>query len=206
MPWSALALVGFRMRLQLGLISIALVTALSSSAIAYVSFSRSLQQEADRSLERVAGIAKSAIDISTTVPRLRLSSESNGLLRSFGDVRFRLRSDGRDLLFYGGSYPEVSAAWQHYLTSHGEFELELALNVANKQAALATYVRTSVLALVLAIALALSIGALLYQFSVRPVRELTQAVELLSRQRYLLCLICLFLLFSFFNHSVDFSI
>lgn len=172
---------GFRNRLFLGLLSIALTTALSSSVLGYLGFWRSLTTNTEDRLEAIQSLATEMIDLSGA-PRLRPDRQSITLLDALGEVRFRLRLDERTLLSFGGTYPD-EAGWQEDSVDLEPYTLEFALNVEEQQTVLRTYLGTGLITLLSALAIAFVIGRLLYHAAMKPIRDLTLAVDSLSQQR-----------------------
>lgn len=173
----------FRTRLFIGLLVLALVIALSSSVLGYLNFRRVLSENTDSTFTTVTTLSQSIIDFSGTSPRLQLDRQSNALLQSLGEVRFRLRSVDRNLLFYGGSYPEATDNWRTASFELEDFQLDVALEIGDARDALQAYLRSSWLTLLVALILAGLIGWLLYCLALQPIRDLTGAVEVLSQQR-----------------------
>ncbi|MEM7734237.1 MAG: HAMP domain-containing sensor histidine kinase [Deinococcota bacterium] len=179
----------FRSRLFGGLLVVALVTAVSSSVLGYLSFRQALNDNTTSTFETVVSLSQSMIDFSGASPRLQLDRQSNALLQSLGEVRFRLRSEERNLLFYGGSYPEADSNWRTAsfeleTAQEGQaFQLDVALNMSDTRAALQAYLRSSWLTLVVALLIAGLLGGFLYQLALQPIRDLTWATKVLSQQR-----------------------
>lgn len=95
---------GFRDRLLLGLVVLAVAAVGAQLALGYFSFSSSLNRDFRTDLEKYALLVEGALEWDSTVPMLNPAK-----LPNFSDYvgRFRLTLAGEPILEGGGPFPET---------------------------------------------------------------------------------------------------
>lgn len=173
---------GFRDRLLLGLVVLAVAAVGAQLALGYFSFSSSLNRDFRTDLEKYALLVEGALEWGSTVPMLNPAK-----LPNFSDYvgRFRLTLAGEPILEGGGPFPETDPSWWRYqkkLTNG--YALEVALNQNEHHRALGGYLRTGGISLVLSVLLAVLVAWLLRLYLLRPLQELEQAAQSLALTRF----------------------
>lgn len=172
----------FRDRLLLGLVLLALVAAGVQAGLGFARFRAALERDRTADLEAYGALVASVLDTSGAFPeavpeRLPVLADSEG--------RFRVVSGGAVVLEGGGRFPEPGPAWRTAATPlPGGAVVEVALENAEVQEAIAAYLRTSVLALAVAVAVAVLLATALRGVLVRPLARLRRASDALAAQRF----------------------
>lgn len=177
---------GFRARLVVGLVLTVLLAAGAQALLGYTLYRAWLAHSAEGYVERFQRMLTPGIDLSGEVPRFdagRLTSPP----RDWSLVRYRLR-EGDHVIFEGPrphAFPEDAALWTtggRPLDSGHRFEV--ALNLEEIRQSLADYRRTTLVTLAATLGLAIGFIALLFRFSMQPIRRLTDATRALSRRDF----------------------
>lgn len=173
---------GFRNRLLLGLLGLALAAAGLQALVGWVRFRDALQQDARTDLRTYATLVRGTLDTSGDVPtvlpaRLAMLADTQG--------RFRIVQDGTVVLEGGGRFPSDLTAWHTLSTPlDGNTMLEVALDQAEFREAARAYVRTSAFALIAAVLVAIALAFALRSHLVRPLERFRRGSEALARQRF----------------------
>jgi signal transduction histidine kinase len=173
----------FRWRLFIGVTLAVLLTAAVYGLLGYWSFRRSLSADESKSADSFKQAALASLDVSGNRPTLNPDASALAVFDEYSTSRFHVLKNGRVVFEFGGKFPEITRDWlMESVPLDNGYRLELAFNVAENRAALNSYVRTVVLALPPALGLAVLLAFILQRVFLRPVRDLTHATNLLSKQ------------------------
>ncbi|MCL6527971.1 MAG: HAMP domain-containing histidine kinase [Thermaceae bacterium] len=173
---------GFRNRLLLGLLALALGVAGLQLGLGYWSFRTSMDQDLQGDLGKYASLVQAALNLEGSEPtlnpaKLPISAELQG--------RFRLLREGRLMLEGAGPFPEADPAWLTYGTEMvNGYRLEVALNQVDHHRALSVYLRTGGFTLLLSALLAVAVALLLRGYLIRPLKRLEGATDALALERF----------------------
>lgn len=173
---------GFRDRLLLGLLTLALGVAGLQLGLGYWSFRTSMDQDLQGDLGKYASLVQAALNLEGSEPtlnpsKLPVSAELQG--------RFRLLREGSLMLEGAGPFPEADAAWLTYSTQLiNGYRLEVALNQTDHNRALSAYLRTGGFSLLLSALLAVAMALLLRGYLIRPLKRLEGAVDAVALERF----------------------
>ncbi len=173
---------GFRDRLLLALLVLALLLVGLQMGLGYLSFYNSLERDFRGDLEKYALLVAGALDVEGTEPILEPSK-----LPSTNELqgRFRLLKGTETILEGGGAFPQDNPSWRTERRELGRgYLLEVALNQNEHNRALAEYLRTGWLTMGLASLLAVIFALLLRGYLLRPLRHLEQATLSLAEERF----------------------
>ncbi len=173
----------FRWRLFIGVTFAVLLTAVVYGLLGYLSFKRSLNADESKSSDSFKQAVLTSLEVSGRRPTFKPNESARAVLEEYDGSRFRVVRDERVLLEFGDAFPEVSGDWMiETVDLEDGYRLELAFNVAENHAALNSYLRTALLALPAALGLAILLAFILQRLFLRPIRDLTKATNLLSKQ------------------------
>lgn len=173
----------FRWRLFIGVTLAVLVTAAAYGLLGYLSFRRSLSADEVKSAESFKQAVLASLDLSGPKPTLKVNESAQAVFAEYSTSRFHILRNGRVDTEFLGKFPEINSDWLlESVPLDNGYRLELAFNVAENRAALNSYVRTALFALPAALGLAILLAFILQRVFLRPVRDLTYATHLLSKQ------------------------
>lgn len=173
---------GFRERLLLSLLTLALGAVGLQLLVGYWTFSSSVNHDMRNDLHKYATLVESALDLEGPEPLLNPSklpstTEFQG--------RFRLIQADRVVLEGGGLFPENNPNWLTLRKAlANSYALEVALNQAEHNRVLQEYLRTGWLTLLFSGGLAIGIAWLLRAYLIHPLQRLQEASESLAMQRF----------------------
>jgi signal transduction histidine kinase len=172
----------FRWRLFIGVTLAVLLTAAVYGFLGYLSFRRSLTTAEAKSMDSFKQAVLSSLEVSGRRPVLNLSDSARAVFAE-STSRFHVLKNGRVAYEFGDKFPTITRDWlMESVALDNGYRLELAFNIAENRAALNSYVRTALFALPAALGLAVLLAFILQRVFLRPVRDLTQATNLLSKQ------------------------
>ncbi len=173
----------FRWRLFIGVTLAVLLTAGVYGLLGYLSFKRSLNADESKSADSFKQAVLASLDVSGSRPTFKPNESARAVLEEYSTSRFHILQNGRVVYEFGDKFPEVSSDWLiDRVPLENSYRLELAFNVAENRVALNSYVRTALFALPAALGLAVLLAFILQRVFLRPVRDLTHATNLLSKQ------------------------
>lgn len=173
---------GFRDRLLVGLLGLALVAAGLQAGLGWFRFRDALEGDGASDLRSYATLVRSTLDTSGDVPavipqRLAVLADAGG--------RFRVVRDGVTLLEGGGRFPVDQPGWRALGVPLGEGSLlEVALDQRAVREATGAYLRTSLVALLAAALVAVGLAFALRARLLRPLERLRRGSEALARERF----------------------
>jgi signal transduction histidine kinase len=173
----------FRLRLFVGVTLAVLLTASVYGLLGYLAFRRSLGADESKSADSFKQAVLASLEVSGSRPTLNLNDSARAVFEAYSTSRFHILKNGRVAFEFGGKFPQITRDWlmESVLLENG-YRLELAFNIAENRTALNSYVRTALLALPAALGLAVLLAFILQRVFLRPVRDLTHATNLLSKQ------------------------
>lgn len=177
---------GFRSRLFVGLTLAVLLAAGAQAAIGYSLYKSWLDESATGYLNRYLSNLSEGVDMSGAAPTFdegRLSYSPS----DWSWIRYRL-VEGATVYFEGPEaevFPVSDPHWTRGAKRLDDgYQFELALNLEDIRQSLDDYTRTTLLTLALTLGVALGLIALLFRFSMQPIRRLTAATQTLTKQRF----------------------
>ncbi len=173
----------FRLRLFIGVTLAVLLTAAVYGFLGYLSFKRSLNADETKSADSFKQAVLASLEVSGPRPMFRPNESARAVLEEYSTSRFHVLKNGRVAYEFGDKFPAMSKDWLiESVPLDNGYRLELAFNISENQAALNSYVRTALFALPAALGLAILLAFILQRVFLRPVRDLTHAVNVLSKQ------------------------
>jgi signal transduction histidine kinase len=173
----------FRLRLFIGVTLAVLLTASVYGLLGYLAFRRSLGADESKSADSFKQAVLASLEVSGSRPTLNLNDSARAVFEAYSTSRFHVLKNGRVAFEFGGKFPQITRDWlMESVALESGYRLELAFNISENRAALNSYVRTALFALPAALGLAVLLAFILQRVFLRPVRDLTRATNLLSKQ------------------------